>query len=282
MTRSAPCLASDGQWLRLGIGLSFFFPFGPPEGENGEEQIPRSAARACSLLTRREGHMDRLTILAYSVTTLGICLSVLSMVFIFRGQPIPGDRGLPQVLKYKGPELRTNAVIMLLIISLVVAGGPFTLLLRHERTAHDPTLLRIVGRIDDESGRGLQGATVTLTYPDNRDETKSVEADGAFDFTVKLTQFETGIPLRADPPTSVCCYQIRQMHPNSGSRLAGVDTPPPRRGGRQGRSRIMLSEPNDRPAPQTVPQESLTWPAFGVAERNGSSIFATPPGSGGG
>lgn len=139
--------------------------------------------------------MDVQGVLSYAVTLLGWLLCVFSAAFMLRGKPMPGDRGSPQVIKYKGLEVRTSAIILLLAVSVVVAVLPLFLLARYPRPVTPPPLLAprppvklwISGRVEDESGRGLSGATVTLG--DNK-EVKAVDGDGSFNFTVTLAEGE--------------------------------------------------------------------------------------------
>lgn len=66
-------------------------------------------------------------VLLYVVTALGIMLSVFSFVVIFRGQRIPGDTGTAQELEFQGLKLKTNVVVMLLAVSVIVAVLPLLL-----------------------------------------------------------------------------------------------------------------------------------------------------------
>jgi len=65
--------------------------------------------------------------LLYVVTGLGIMLSLFSFVVIFRGQRIPGDTGTAQELEFQGLKLKTNVVVMLLAVSVIVAVLPLLL-----------------------------------------------------------------------------------------------------------------------------------------------------------
>jgi hypothetical protein len=66
---------------------------------------------------------DNFQTLSLIVTVLGIVLSVFSMIFIFLGKRIQGASGKQQ-LSYKGLELRTDAVILLICISVSAAIIP--------------------------------------------------------------------------------------------------------------------------------------------------------------
>lgn len=149
--------------------------------------------------------MEVRTVLSYAITTLGFLLCGFSAVFMLRGKPIAGDQGAPQVIKYKGLEVRTNAIIMLMLVSVVVAVLPLGLLYYYapkeppEKAKKDVKLF-ITGRIEDESGKGLRGATVTLTDPGGEAQVKSVDADGSFDFSLTVKDEEDRIKLRTEKP----------------------------------------------------------------------------------
>lgn len=63
----------------------------------------------------------------YSVTALGIVLSLFSMLFIFLGKSIAGTGTGRQIIKLFGVEIQTNSVMTLLIVSLFTAGFPLGL-----------------------------------------------------------------------------------------------------------------------------------------------------------
>jgi hypothetical protein len=144
-----------------------------------------------------------LEILSFAITSLGFLLCGFSALFMWRGQPIPGDRGAPQVIKYRGLEVRTSAIVMLLGVSVIVAVLPLVLLYygpEPDRSAKVEARrkLFIVGRVEDESGRGLVGARVTLTKPDGTKEETPIEADGAFDFELTMGQPDARLKLRTE------------------------------------------------------------------------------------
>jgi len=145
--------------------------------------------------------MNHPMILSYIITFLGVFLCAFSSVFIYLGRPIAGDSDKPQILRYKGLEVRTNSIIALLLVSAVVAVLPLSLLYlkppTHAVTIQEPTKpislkLYIIGRVDDESSRALSGAKVTLFNVDGKSEIKPVENDGSFDFpAVTLNEGQT-------------------------------------------------------------------------------------------
>ena len=63
----------------------------------------------------------------YSVTALGILLSLCSMLFIFPGKSIAGTDNRPQTIRYGNLELKTNSVLGVLTASLVTAVLPLVL-----------------------------------------------------------------------------------------------------------------------------------------------------------
>src|SRR5712692_8644122 len=109
--------------------------------------------------------MNDRTVLSYAITFLGFVLCIFSMAFMMRGRPMAGDKG-SQVIKYKGLELRTNALLMLLIVSAVVAVLPlgFNYYLspppeaaQKGSAAIQTNSLFIVGRVDDQEGKPIEG-----------------------------------------------------------------------------------------------------------------------------
>lgn len=67
--------------------------------------------------------MDAFQLLSLIVTALGIVLCIFSMIFIFLGKKIQGAPGQQQI-SFKGLEMKTNAVIILVIVSVVIASLP--------------------------------------------------------------------------------------------------------------------------------------------------------------
>lgn len=115
--------------------------------------------------------------LLYVVTGLGIMLSVFSFVVIFRGQRIPGDTGTAQELEFQGLKLKTNVVVMLLAVSVIVAVLPLLLqawlsakaqeISAHQQTAAAPPapprelLISLTGQVLDGKNP-IEGARVTV------------------------------------------------------------------------------------------------------------------------
>lgn len=66
-------------------------------------------------------------VFAYTVTALGVVLSLGSMLFIFKGRPIAGTGTEPQSITLGGIIIKTNSVTALLIFSLVTAALPLSL-----------------------------------------------------------------------------------------------------------------------------------------------------------
>ena len=63
----------------------------------------------------------------YSVTALGVLLSLFWMLFIFLGKSIAGTDDKPQIIKYGKLEVTTNSVIGVLTASLLTAVLPLCL-----------------------------------------------------------------------------------------------------------------------------------------------------------
>lgn len=62
----------------------------------------------------------------YVVTTLGVLLSLFSILFVSRGKSIGAD-GSPQTIRFGGIEARTNLIMTLLIVSVMAAVLPLCL-----------------------------------------------------------------------------------------------------------------------------------------------------------
>jgi hypothetical protein len=141
--------------------------------------------------------MTLLEILSYIVTVVGILLCVFFVIFIFAGKRLAGDKGGPQIIKYKGLELQTNSIITMLLVSVAVTVLPLILLSYLESKKPAATIspeayeIFLVGRIEDESGRPLEGAKAAVTEikPDGkmqRLKEETVETDGNFNFQVRV------------------------------------------------------------------------------------------------
>ena len=140
--------------------------------------------------------------LSYGVTLLGFLLCLFSMVFIVLGKKTVGERGSPQVIKFKELEVRTNSVLMLFIVSVVVAALPL-LLLHYRPVPSGPPVstaplpekhpLYITGYVHKPDGTPLEGAQVELFKlgPDGSSQ-KSIEqfaeSDGSFAMAQLLAQ----------------------------------------------------------------------------------------------
>jgi hypothetical protein len=71
--------------------------------------------------------MDTLIALSIGVFCLGAALCAFFMVFLVRGQPIAGDTGERQIVKYKDLELQTTSIVLVLIVAASVAVLPLAL-----------------------------------------------------------------------------------------------------------------------------------------------------------
>lgn len=138
--------------------------------------------------------------LIYTITGLGFVLALLSFFIIIRGTPIPEGRNTTQSIEFKGFKIKTNGVVTLLILSLIVAVLPLSLqayLLYIEKTtpptastSNQPNLeIFITGQVLKTNGEPVEGAAVTVTHlnPGKQDDPKSYTTDnsGAFDFTIQ-------------------------------------------------------------------------------------------------
>lgn len=115
-------------------------------------------------------------VLTYAVTGLGFVLSALSFAVIFMGTRVAGDRKSDQELEFKGFKVRTNSVVMLLVVSVVVAVLPLLMqgwlasrlpVKTDAKEAHDaspatPPRIYITGQVLDANGP-VEGATVSVT-----------------------------------------------------------------------------------------------------------------------
>jgi hypothetical protein len=130
--------------------------------------------------------------LSYGVTLLGFLLCLFSMLLIVIGEKSVGEPGSPQTIKFKDLEVKTNSVLMLLIVSVVVAALPLVLL--HYRpvppvpatTLPEKRQLYITGYVHRPDGTPLEGARVVLLRltPDGHQEQLNeqlAESDGFFE-----------------------------------------------------------------------------------------------------
>jgi len=140
--------------------------------------------------------------LSYGVTLLGFLLCLFSMAIIVFGKKSVGERGSPQVIRFKQLEVQTNSVLMLFIVSVVVAALP--LLLAHYRPitpgasispAPPPEKrpLYITGYVQKPDGMPLEGAKIVLftLAPDGSSQKiseQTAESDGSFMMSHTLAQ----------------------------------------------------------------------------------------------
>ncbi len=145
--------------------------------------------------------MSLLEILSYIVTAVGILMCGFFLAFIFLGKRIAGERGVRQTIKYKGLELRTSSLVTVLILAVGVTLAPLGGLFWLESHRADSLQVFVVGRIEDETGKGLKGATATLSEINvSAGDSKvldsiPVESDGSFGLTGRL---ETGKRLKLE------------------------------------------------------------------------------------
>ena len=127
------------------------------------------------------------TVLIYFVTVIGFVLALLSFFIIIRGKPIPGGGNTPQELEYKGFKIKTNGVVMLLVLSLIVTILPLSLQALYGNDK--PVDIFITGQVLKSDGTPMKDASVTVTHlgTEGPEEPKSYVTDnsGAFDFTIR-------------------------------------------------------------------------------------------------
>jgi hypothetical protein len=135
-------------------------------------------------------------ILGYVVTGFGFVLAALSFAVIFLGKRIPGDSGSKQQLEFKGFKAKTDGVVMLLVVSVIVAVLPICLQgwLASREPAHRSAPesiahIFITGQVLDANGP-VEGAVVTVTNmravePGGQAfsiEPRVTDSSGTFDF----------------------------------------------------------------------------------------------------
>ncbi len=134
--------------------------------------------------------MDK--VLIYFVTVIGFVLALLSFFIVIRGKPIPGNDNTPQELEYKGFKIKTNGVVMLLVLSLIVTILPLSLqaMLEKDKPQNASDLeIFITGQVLKSDGTPVKDASVTVTHlrPEQPEKPQSFRTDnsGAFDFTIR-------------------------------------------------------------------------------------------------
>jgi len=118
------------------------------------------------------------------------------MAFVVFGKKTVGERGTPQVIRFKDLEVRTNSVLMLFIVSAVVAALPLVLIHRFflfttvtTETKPEPRAekhpLYITGYAHKPDGTPLEGTRILL-FKLGRDGSSErvaemlAESDGSF------------------------------------------------------------------------------------------------------
>ena len=141
--------------------------------------------------------------LLYGVTGFGFLLALLSFLVIFLGKRIPGDTGSPQEVEFKGFKMKTNTVVTLLVICVVVTVLPLSLqaLLIYKNPSSGPVVsiqkgmdnLYITGQVLDEHGVFLEGAKVTVTNrKDQKTEVASLVTNASGNFYFPPLPFVEG------------------------------------------------------------------------------------------
>ncbi len=141
--------------------------------------------------------MDRY--LVYAVTAFGFLLAVLGFAVIFMGKRIPGDRGAPQQVEFRGFKVKTNGVVALLLVCVIMTALPLSLQAwveiqkRKEPPPAPPKAqdmqLYITGQVLNVEGP-VEGAKVTVTNirnvkpgePELPLASRLTDGSGSFDF----------------------------------------------------------------------------------------------------
>lgn len=139
--------------------------------------------------------------LIYIVTALGITLALLSFFIIIRGKPISNVDNTKQELEFMKFKIKTNGVVMLLVLSLIVSVFPLSIQAYLEyldktkstdttaASNHTNLEIFITGQVLQTDGEPVEGASVTVTHlnPVQQDTPKSYMTDnsGAFDFIIQ-------------------------------------------------------------------------------------------------
>jgi len=134
--------------------------------------------------------MDLLFVLSLCVFGLGAALCLFFMIFLLRGRPIPGDRGGRQIVKYGELELQTNSIMLLLIISVVMAGLPLGLqswlkMKQLPLSSDDKAIIFLSGELRDSSDANAKLTDTPLTAINmitKAQTTTRSDQEGHFDF----------------------------------------------------------------------------------------------------
>ncbi len=131
-----------------------------------------------------QGSLD--FILPCAITVFGFILALLSFLVILRGKRIPGERGSPQEIEYKGFKIKANIVTMLFLVSVVVLLLPFSLKMWEKKQKPKDAFLYIKGQVLGAAGP-LDNARVEIikTIPGQKDNvlfTRVTDKSGVFDF----------------------------------------------------------------------------------------------------
>jgi hypothetical protein len=116
------------------------------------------------------------------------------------GKRIAGDKGTPQIIKYKELEVKTNSVIMLMIISVAVALSPLYFLhfkpIQPIQLSKKPSL-EIMGMVRDSSNKIISEEAIVKFAKTNNEgviiplfETK-VDYNGTFSYRLPEEEKES-------------------------------------------------------------------------------------------
>src|SRR5262245_52246698 len=66
-----------------------------------------------------------MSVLGVVVTLFGFCIAAFSLVFLTRGEKVPGGGSQPQKIEFKGFQLTTDRIGLLVFIGTIAMVGPF-------------------------------------------------------------------------------------------------------------------------------------------------------------
>lgn len=133
--------------------------------------------------------MTTIEYLAIAVTTIGGLLCFIFMAFLFFGTKIPGDNGKTQIIKFKGIELQTSSIIMVLLISSIITILPLGLSYYSMFFSKTPyEVWHISGQVMLENGESLAQNDITINPPN-----VNVSRGGTFDLDVPIVKKQGNI-----------------------------------------------------------------------------------------
>jgi hypothetical protein len=151
--------------------------------------------------------MDLWTMLSFIVTGLGVLLVIFTLLAISMGKKLVKGKDDPQEIEFKGLKLRTNSMIMLLLVSVIVAVSPLLLMAYIQTHPGNTTdtkststtmdTIFVVGQVNDGAGKALGGATIKAINTDKNEiiGEKTTEDDGTFEMKLQFNRNKDRIKL---------------------------------------------------------------------------------------